>query len=102
MVPLARILLTAACALVVLTAATPARAGEFAQKQASVGSEPSVTQCGMLKRAISRRACLARLEIVAPINTEIAARSHDGRPPSRPWQTWMAGTSPAMTKYERR
>ena len=49
MVPLTRILsLTAACALVVLTAATPARAGEFAQKQASVGTDkPSVTQCGM-------------------------------------------------------
>ena len=64
MVPLTRILsLTAACALVVLTAATPARAGEFAQKQASVGThKPSVTQCGMLKRAISRRACQARLE----------------------------------------
>ena len=57
MVPLTRILsLTAACALVVLTAATPARAGEFAQKQASVGSDkPSVTQCGMFKRAMSRR-----------------------------------------------
>jgi len=39
MVPLTRILsLTAACALVVLTAATPARAGELAQKQASVGT----------------------------------------------------------------
>ena len=71
MVPLTRILsLTAACALVVLTAAVPARAGEFAQKQASVGTHtPQVTQCGMLKRAISRRACLARLESVAPINT---------------------------------
>lgn len=69
MVPLTRILsLTAACALV--TAAIPARAGEFAQKQASVGTDkPSVTQCGMLKRAISRRACHARLESVAPINT---------------------------------
>jgi hypothetical protein len=55
MVPLTRILsLTAACALVVLTAATPARAGEFAQKQASVGSDkPSVG--GMFKRAMSRR-----------------------------------------------
>lgn len=63
MVPLSRILsLTAACALVALTAATPARAGEFAQKQASVGTHtPGVTQCSMLKRAISRRACHARL-----------------------------------------
>jgi hypothetical protein len=71
MVPLTRILsLTAACALLVLTAAIPARAGEFAQKQASVGTDKlSVTQCGMLKRAISRRACHARLESVAPINT---------------------------------
>ena len=69
MVPLTRILsLTAACALV--TAAIPARTGEFAQKQASVGTDkPSVTQCGMLKRAISRRACHARLESIAPINT---------------------------------
>ena len=71
MVPLTRILsLTASCAFVVLTASNPARAGEFAQKQASVGTDkPSVTQCGMLKRAISRRACHARLESVAPINT---------------------------------
>ena len=71
MVPLTRILsLAAACALVVLTAATPARAGEFAQKQASVGTHtPRVTQCGTLKRAISRRACHARLERVAPIKT---------------------------------
>jgi hypothetical protein len=46
MVPLTRILsLTASCALVVLTAAVPARAGEFAQKRASVGTDkPSVTQ----------------------------------------------------------
>ena len=61
MVPLTRILsLAAACALVALTAATPARAGELAQKQASVGTHtPGVTQCSML--AISRRACHARL-----------------------------------------
>ena len=71
MVPLTRILsLTAACALVVLTAATPARAGEFAQKQASVGTHtPQVTQCGMLKRAISRSACVARLEQDTPVKT---------------------------------
>ena len=71
MVPLTRILsLTAACAFVVLTASTPARAGEFAQKQASVGTQtPSVAQCVTFKRAISRRACHARLESVAPINT---------------------------------
>jgi hypothetical protein len=71
MVPLTRILsLTAACALVVLTAVTPASAGELAQKQASVGTHtPGVTQCGMLKRAISRRACQARLERGAHINT---------------------------------
>ena len=71
MVPLTRILsLAAACALVVLTASTPARAGEFAQKQASVGTHtPQVTQCGMLKRAISRRACVARLEQDTPVKT---------------------------------
>ena len=71
MVTLTRILsLAAACALVVLTASTPARAGEFAQKQASVGTHmPQVTQCGMLKRAISRRACVARLEQDAPVKT---------------------------------
>ena len=71
MAPLTRILsLAAACALVVLTASTPARAGEFAQKQASVGTHtPQVTQCGMLKRAISRRACVARLEQDTPVKT---------------------------------
>ena len=71
MVPLTRILsLTAACALVVLTAATPAHAGEFAQKQASVRTHtPGVTQCSMLKRAISRHACVARLEQDAPVKT---------------------------------
>ena len=71
MAPLTRILsLAAACALVVLTASTPARAGEFAQKQASVGTHtPQVTQCGMLKRAISRRACVARLEQETPVKT---------------------------------
>ena len=71
MVTLTRILsLAAACALVVLTASTPARAGEFAQKQASVGTHtPQVTQCGMLKRAISRRACVARLEQDTPVKT---------------------------------
>jgi hypothetical protein len=71
MVPLTRILsLTAACALVVLTAAIPAHAGEHAQKQASVGTDkPGVTQCGMFKRAISRRASHARLERGVHINT---------------------------------
>jgi hypothetical protein len=71
MVPLTRILsLTAACALIVLTAATPARAGELARKQASVGTHtPGVTQCSMLKRAISRRACQARLEQDTPVKT---------------------------------
>ena len=71
MVPITRILsLAAACALVALTPATPARAGEHAQKQASVGTHtPGVTQCGTFKRAISRRTCHTRLERVAPINT---------------------------------
>jgi hypothetical protein len=71
MAPLTRILsLTAACALVVLTAATPALAGERAQKQAPVGTHtPQVTQCSMLKRAISRRACVARLERGVHIDT---------------------------------
>ena len=50
MVPLTRILsLTAACALVVLTAATPARAGEFAQKQASVGTHKP--ECHAMRHA---------------------------------------------------
>ena len=50
MVPLTRILsLTAACALVVLTAAIPARAGEFAQKQASVGTHKP--ECHAMRHA---------------------------------------------------
>lgn len=71
MVPLTRILsLTAACALVVLTAATHASAGEFAKKQASLGTHASgVAQCGMLKRALSRRICVARLEQDTPVKT---------------------------------
>jgi hypothetical protein len=71
MTTLTRILsLTAACALVVLAGATPARAGEPAQKRASVGAHaPSVTACQTFKRAISRRTCVARLERAMPINT---------------------------------
>lgn len=71
MVPLTRILsLAAACAFIALAAAAPARAGELAKKQASVGTNTlRVTQCGLLKRAISRRACQARLEQDTPVKT---------------------------------
>ena len=71
MTPLTRIpSLTAACALVVLAATVPARAGEFTQKQAAVGMHtPQATQCGMLRRAIARRACQARLEQKTPVKT---------------------------------
>jgi hypothetical protein len=71
MIPLTRISsLTAACALVVLTATVPAGAGELAQKQAAIGTHtPQATQCSMLKRAIARRACQARLEQEAPVKT---------------------------------
>jgi hypothetical protein len=71
MIPLTRISsLTAACALVVLAATVPASAGEFAQKQAAIGTQtPQVTQCGTLKRAIARRACVARLEQDTPVQT---------------------------------
>ena len=77
MFPLARIAsLAAAGALVALTAASiPARAGELTQNAGQVGSQaPAVTtvgppdlnsgqigECHQLKRAISRRACQARL-----------------------------------------
>ena len=71
MIPLTRISsLTAACTLVVLAATVPAGAGEFAQKQAAIGTHtPQATQCSMLKRAIARRACQARLEQEAPVKT---------------------------------
>jgi hypothetical protein len=64
MFPLTRILsLAAAGALVALTAASiPARAGDSAQALRS--AEPhefTFTECQALRRAISRRACQARL-----------------------------------------
>jgi hypothetical protein len=64
MFPLTRILsLTAAGALVALTAASiPARAGELTQNLGQVAPHaPTLTDCRLLKRAISRRACQARL-----------------------------------------
>jgi hypothetical protein len=64
MIPVTRIpCLAAAGALLALTAASiPARAGEAAQNQGPVGRyESSLTDCQLLRRAISRRACLARL-----------------------------------------
>ena len=64
MSPLTRILsLTAAGALVALTAASiPARAGELTQNLGQVAPHaPTLADCRLLKRAISRRACQARL-----------------------------------------
>jgi hypothetical protein len=55
--------LAAASALVALTAASmPAHAGDSAQTLSSVGRHGhSVAECNLLKRAISRRTCQARL-----------------------------------------
>jgi hypothetical protein len=73
MFPLTRILnLTAACALVALTAASiPARAEESAQDQGPVDPRASILtdqdalqqigECHLLRRAISRHACVANL-----------------------------------------
>ena len=64
MFPLTRILsLAAAGALVALTAASiPARADESAPNLGPVGPHDSIfPECHLLKRAISRRACHARL-----------------------------------------
>jgi hypothetical protein len=64
MVPLTRILsLVAAGALVALTAASiPVRSDDSTQNLGAVGPhEPILTECHPLKRAISRRACQARL-----------------------------------------
>ena len=63
--------LVAAGALVAVIAANiPARSGEFGQRQAAVGLHaPSLTECRLLKRAISRRACQARLWHEAPVET---------------------------------
>jgi hypothetical protein len=72
MFPLTRILgLVAAGALVAVTAANfPARSGESGQGPAAVGVHaPSLTECRLLKRAISRRACQARLWREAPVET---------------------------------
>ena len=72
MFPLTRILgLIAAGALVAVIAANiPARSGESGQGQAAVGLHaPSLTECHLLKRAISRRACQARLWREAPVET---------------------------------
>jgi hypothetical protein len=69
---LTRILgLIAAGALVAVTAANfPARSGESGQGPAAVGAHaPSLTECRLLKRAISRRACQARLWREAPVET---------------------------------
>jgi len=69
---LTRILgLIAAGALVAVTAANfPARSGESGQGPAAVGVHaPSLTECRLLKRAISRRACQARLWREAPVET---------------------------------
>ena len=72
MFSLTRILgLVAAGALVAVIAANiPALSGESGQRQAAVGLHaPSLTECRLLKRAISRRACQARLWRDAPVET---------------------------------
>ena len=72
MFPLTRILgLVAAGALVAVIAANiPARSGESGQGQAAIGLHaPSLTECHLFKRAISRRACQARLWREAPVET---------------------------------
>ena len=72
MFSLTRILgLVAAGALVAVIAANiPALSGESGQRQAAVGLHaPSLTECRLLKRAISRRACQARLWREAPDET---------------------------------
>jgi hypothetical protein len=73
MFPLTRILsFTAACALVALTAASiPARAEDSAPDQRPIDSRASILtdqdaqqqigECHLLRRAISRRACVAGL-----------------------------------------
>jgi hypothetical protein len=69
---LTRILgLIAAGALLAVTAANfPARSGESGQRQAAIGLHaPSLGECRLLKRAISRRACQARLWREAPVET---------------------------------
>jgi hypothetical protein len=67
---LTRILgLIAAGALVAVTAANfPARSGESGPAVVGVHA-PSLTECRLLKRAISRRACQARLWREAPVET---------------------------------
>ena len=72
MFSLTRILsLVAAGALVAVIAANiPARSGESAQSLAAIGLHaPSLTECRLLKRAISRRACQARLWREEPVET---------------------------------
>jgi hypothetical protein len=63
--------LIAAGALLAVTAANfPARSGESGQRQAAIGLHaPSLSECRLLKRAISRRACQARLWREAPVKT---------------------------------
>ncbi len=64
MVPLTRIIgLAAASTLIAFTAVgTPAHADESSQRAGSAPPQASVfTDCQLLRRAISRRACQARL-----------------------------------------
>ena len=63
--------LVVAGALVAITAAyIPARSGESGQGPAAIGLHvPSLTECRLLKRAISRRGCQARLSREAPVKT---------------------------------
>jgi hypothetical protein len=72
MFPLTRPLsLAAAAALAVLTAfSVPTHAGEAAAgSDRATSFDGSDNACALLKRAISRRACQARLEHGAPIDT---------------------------------
>jgi hypothetical protein len=72
MVPLTRIIgLAAAGALIAFTAVgTPAHAGESRQSARSAPPQASVfTDCQLLRRAISRRACQARLRWEEQVDT---------------------------------
>ena len=73
MFPLTRLLsLAAAATLVALIAANiPVRADDPDQRLGPVGQphEPVVTDCHLLRRAISRRACQARLRPVEHVES---------------------------------
>ena len=50
------------CCVTFVVASPSARAADFGQGQPAAASQASdVTECGLLRRAISRRACMARV-----------------------------------------